>query len=366
MIATAEIKQVDTNVLYGPRLYQIDKKTLDEFKTLKSYKPVLSAVGAWLWIFLLVKTFLLFPNLKLLYPIFAFLIAGRAGVFLQLVHEAAHGLVSKGKFNDWFGNWMAAYPIGLDLKGYQEGHTRHHVCTNQKCDPVSDSEKYRVCDVKNPKLWLLFLKDLLGITAISVRFMYEQPSANLKHRDIVESLEYEETNAQAQLLPDGSWQRTIKKYASISLIQLLILGFLFNFNVIHYFFLWLIPLVTAHMVLMRVRGIAEHGLGIQLGVKNLEEKTKGSFYTRSFGTPVNHYSFPLFVWLERFLIGSLDVYYHHEHHLYPTVPYYNLHKIHKLISEKIKTSNPDVYAKGYFACLFFNLNRAIKSSQIRQ
>ncbi len=366
MTATAEIKNTDTNVLYGPRLYQIDKKTIEELKILKPHRPFISAISAWLSIFLLVKVFLWFPSLKLFYPVFAFLIAGRAGVFLQLVHEAAHGLVSKGKFNNWFGNWMAAYPIGLDLQGYQEGHIRHHVCTNQKCDPVSDSEKYRVCDVKNPMLWLLFLKDIFGITALSVRFMYEQPSANLKHREIVESSDYEESSAQLQVLPKSSWKKMVKKYVSISLVQLLILCFLFNFNVIQYLFLWLIPLMTAHMVLMRVRGIAEHGLGIQLGVKNLEEKTQGSFYTRSFGTPVNQYSFPLFVWLERFLIGSLDVYYHHEHHLYPKVPYYNLHKIHQLISEKIKISNPNVYAKGYFACLFFNISQAIKSSQIRQ
>ena len=365
MIATTEIKNIETNILYGPRLYQLDKQTLEELKILKPYRPVLSAVGAWLWIFLLVKTYLWFPSLKFFYPVFAFLIAGRAGVFLQLVHEAAHGLVSQGKFNHWFGNWIAAYPIGLDLRGYQEGHSRHHVCTNQKCDPISDSEKYRICNIKNPKIWLLFLKDILGITALSVRFMYDQPSANLKHRDIVES-EYEETSAPVQVLSESSLKKTIKKYASISFIQLLILGLLFNFNLIHYLLLWLVPLMTAHMVLMRVRGIAEHGLGIQLGVKNLEEKTQGSFYTRSFGTPVNHYSFPFFVWLERFLIGSLDVYYHHEHHLYPTVPYYNLHRIHQLISEKVKASNPNVYAKGYFACLFFNLNQVIKSSQIRR
>jgi len=108
---------------------------------------------------------------------------------------------------------------------------------------------------------------------------------------------------------------------------------LFKFNPLHYLFLWLIPLMTAHMFLMRVRGIAEHGLGIQLGVKNLAEKTRGIFYTRSFGTPVNRYPFPFLLWLERFLIGSLNVYYHHEHHLYPKVPYYNLRP---KLSEKVQ------------------------------
>ena len=111
------------------------------------------------------------------------------------------------------------------------------------------------------------------------------------------------------------------------------------------------------MVLMRVRGIAEHGLGIQLGIKDLKDKTKGLFYTRSFGTSMNQYSFKPWVWLERFLIGSLNVFYHHEHHLYPKIPYYNLHRIHELVREKVAERNPNVYAQGYFACLFPNLKK---------
>ncbi len=139
-------------------------------------------------------------------------------------------------------------------------------------------------------------------------------------------------------------------------MQLVILSALFNFNVVHYILLWLMPLITAHMFLMRIRGIAEHGLGIQMGMTNLEEKTRGTYFTRSFGTPVNHYKIPFLNTLERILIGSLKVYYHHEHHLFPKVPYYNLAKVNKLISSQMKQNNPYIFAKGYFDCLFFNLN----------
>ena len=365
-MTTEQVSQTIQGISYGPRWYQIDKKTLEELKVLKPHKPVLTAISAWVWIFAIVKTFLFFPKLVFFYPLVAFLIAGRAGVFLQLIHEATHGLISKGKLNDWFGNWVAAYPIGLDLSGYKAGHLRHHACANQKCDPLSDSEKYRVCDIQNPKLWLLFLKDILGITAVSIRFMYDRPSANLKHGEMAEALEPEETSIAFQLLPEGSLMSTIKKYAGISFVQLLILGFLFHFNLIHYLLLWLVPLMTAHMVLMRVRGIAEHGLGIQLGVMDLDQKTQGTFYTRSFGTPANRYVFPLWTWLERFLIGSLNVYYHHEHHLYPKIPYYNLHKIHGLVGQKVRAINPAVYAKGYFDCLFFPLKEESSLASIRR
>lgn len=345
----------EEEVLYGPQWYNLDKQALAELKLLKPHKPVIAALINWVLIFAIVKGFLSLPSpwIYYLYPLVIFLIAGRAGVFLQLAHEASHGLIAPGKFNDWFGNWISCYPIGLDLKGYQEPHMRHHACTNQVCDPLSDSEKYKVVTVKNPKLWLLFLKDLLGITAISVRFMYDQPIANKEREEIEDYLETEEGYKSFHTSTVTLGQK-LAKYASIALWQVALLAALFNFNPLHYILLWAVPLVTAHMFLMRVRGIAEHGLGIQLGVTNLDKKTRGTFFTRSFGTPMNHYGFPALNWIERFLIGSLDVYYHHEHHLFPKIPYYNLPKAHQLVAAQVKEKNPAVFAKGYFACLFYN------------
>lgn len=347
-------EDASVDVFYGPGLYKLDKAVLSDLKTLKPYKPVLAAIHAWFWIIVMVKSFLHFPQLVYFYPIIVLFIAGRAGVFLQLAHEAGHRLIaSNAKFNDWFGNWIATYPIGLDLRGYAVPHTRHHACPNRPCDPVSDSEKYQVCDIRSPKLWFLFLKDLLGITAVTIRFLYQQPLSNKEKKDIED---YLETNDEKYLAcragGESSWQ-ALKKYLSIGAVQLVILGALFNFNLFHYVILWIVPLMTAHMFLMRVRGIAEHGLGIQLGVTDLERNNRGTLYTRSLGTPANRYSFFLLTLPERLLIGSLNVYYHHEHHLFPKVPYYNLPKLHAMICDKEQACNPFVFASGYFACLLF-------------
>jgi fatty acid desaturase len=341
-------------MLYGPRCYRIDQAELTELRELKPWKPALAAALNWVWIFAIVRGFLSFPEYCwYFYPVVIFLIAGRAGLFLQLAHEAGHNLISKGRFNDWFGNWMATHPLGLDLKSYREPHLRHHACVNQVCDPVSDREKYRICEIKNPRLWLLFLKDILGITAISIKFLYESPEANRFEHHIQDYLETEEGYTSYRPSNATSRLQSLKTLASIGLVQLLILAGIFWMNPIHYVLLWLVPLMTAHMVLMRVRGIAEHGLGLQVHAADLEEKSRGLYYTRSFGTPTNRYAFFPLIWLERALIGSLRVYYHHEHHLYPKVPYYNLHGIHALIAERVRTNNPNTYAKGYFACLFF-------------
>ncbi len=352
---------LEKETFYNSQWYTVDRETLARLKVLTPYKPVLASLFAWFWIFVIVRTFLHYPGLFYFYPLILFFIAGRAGVFLQLAHEAAHGLISKGKFNDWFGNWVTCYPIGLDLKGYGDPHLRHHACTNKVCDPLSDSEKYKVCDIRRPRLWLLFLKDILGITAVTIRLRYDQPLANRDKKDIEDYVEHEEGSVAYRVSP-GSLFQTLKKYLSIALVQLLILGALFRFNIFHYILLWFVPLVTAHMFLMRIRGIAEHGLGIQLEAEDLDQRNRGTFFTRSFGTPLRHYHIPFLNLLERWLIGSLNVYYHHEHHLYPKVPYYNLPKVHALISQQMKAYNPHIFARGYFDCLFFNLRRPAASA----
>ena len=51
-----------------------------------------------------------------------FIIAGRQGAMVQLVHEASHHLISKNhKLNDFIGNYFFAYPIGVNFAGFRQG-----------------------------------------------------------------------------------------------------------------------------------------------------------------------------------------------------------------------------------------------------
>ncbi len=264
-----------------------------------------------------------------------FLIAGRIGALLQVIHEASHGLISKSKkLNDRLARWVCAFPVGVNYEGYASGHILHHAHAGTDLDPPSDSEKYRIVDYRDPGLYALFLKDLLGITALQVFISYKiNKDGSQSKRD--------------SMTTTSPWIQLVQ----LCLVQIVVLGVLFQFNIVNYLLLWIVPASSPHMFLMRVRGIAEHGLAKQVGypVKNVNG---GTLYTRSFLTPRNCYSFPFLVWLERWLIGSLDVYYHHEHHLYPRIPFYNLHKAHRLVSDQVEKFNPDVYAKGYFSAAF--------------
>jgi fatty acid desaturase len=264
-----------------------------------------------------------------------FLIAGRIGAFVQLAHEASHLLVSKNqKFNDFFGNYLCSYPIGVNFTGYRSGHNNHHKYTATPEDSPTDIDKYKEVDTKKIDLYKLFLKDLLGISALEVFLSYGK---NKKSNDPNKK----------------SGMNFLLTLAKLSLMQLFIL-FLFGFNITNYFLFWLFPIMGPHMFLQRIRGLAEHGQSNQIGCK-AETNSAGTFYTRSFLTKTSAYNSYILVALEKMLIGSFYVHYHHEHHIFPKVPWYNLPKLSEIISKNVKENNSSaVYRKGYFSAAFIN------------
>ena len=265
-----------------------------------------------------------------------FIIAGRQGAMVQLVHEASHHLISKNhKLNDFFGNYLCAFPIGVNFAGFRSGHNNHHVNTATPNDSPTDLDKYRIVDTKKFDLYKLFIKDLIGISALEVFLSYG--------KNKTETVNVEKKSKKEFFL-------TLTK---LSLTQLFILA-LFGFNIINYILFWIIPLISPHMFLMRIRGLAEHGQSNQLGC-TAETNSAGTFYTRSFLTEVNSYKSAIIVFLEKILIGSFNVNYHHEHHIFPNIPWYNLKKLSKLISKNVQKNNTSkTYRKGYVEAAFIN------------
>jgi fatty acid desaturase len=327
---------------YSHKDYGLSKDTIQEFHALDESQTTKSILSIWVQIValgVLVTHVIPFSLLVWLYVPLAFFIAGRQGVLLQLVHEGAHSLLSSSKAkNHFIGQWFCAFPIGVDFNGYTSGHVTHHGYAGTTRDPKSDSDKYSVTDFKDPRLYALFLRDMFGLSALSVFFDYS--SDNQKSKD--------KTGFVLRLYSLCS------KLAKVGSVQIVILLVAFQGDLIKYILFWPIPAATAHMVLMRFRGIAEHGLARQLD-ERVKKPQQGMYFTRSFFTEKNQYGFKPVIWLEKLLIGSLNVNYHHEHHLFPKVPHYNLKKVHAAISETASQWNPDIYAKGYFAAALLSL-----------
>jgi len=330
---------------YNGHSYALPKEFLREVTSVHPYRGGLDVCFVWLQIGVLWwvgRSLWETSWFWIAYVPLAFLIAGRLGAFLQLIHEASHHLLFRNRdVNHWAAKWLCGLPIGVFFEGYASGHRRHHAYTNTPKDPASDREKYRITDCRDPKLYLLFAKDLIGWTAVSIFFQYKQTEDNVAGDDAPSKL---------------------KSLPELCFVQLFILMLCFKWNIQLYFLLWLFPALSPHMFLMRIRGIAEHGLAGQLH-RELTVPSEGTFYTRSFLTPRNTYGFLPMVWIEKILIASFSVHYHHEHHLFPGVPFYHLNKVHSRIAAQVASQNPDVYARGYVAAALRNLNDGLPQSE---
>src|SRR5688572_11059680 len=97
---------------------------------------------------------------------------------------------------------------------------------------------------------------------------------------------------------------------------------------VQYLVLWVLPLITVVQAILRLRAIAEHGA------------------TRDFSSPLTAArtnTGP--AWL-RWLVFPHHVNYHIEHHLYASVPHYNLPGLHREMASRGLLDGAEVVAFG--------------------
>jgi fatty acid desaturase len=99
--------------------------------------------------------------------------------------------------------------------------------------------------------------------------------------------------------------------AVIAFHVVMLIVFAWSGYLVQYLVLWILPLVTVVQAILRLRAIAEHGA------------------TTDFSSPLTAARTNVCpAWLE-WLIFPHHVNYHIEHHLYASVPHYNLPRLHR-------------------------------------
>lgn len=216
-------------------------------------------------------------------------IAGRMHALAVLVHEAAHfRFLRNRQISEWIMDVFAAWPVGANVEGYRQNHLAHHQHTNTDDDPD----------------WVI----KLGMAA----FTFPQKMRELALRLLGYAVAVSSIRDIAHLLP------RIRKHAPTrSAYRLLRLGFYVAVAAIvtalgiwkGFVLYWLAPYFTAFFLFLYVRSVAEH-----FGSMDYDDEL-GS--TRTV-TP--------YLW-ERWFFAPHNVNYHLEHHLYPSVPFYNLPRL---------------------------------------
>jgi len=241
------------------------------------------------------------PNPLVLVPAII-VIGSRQHALFVIAHESAHYLLYERRaLNDLVGRACAAAQ-GLSMCTYRVIHRLHHNNLYGALDPDTALHggypRGRIYLVKK------LLKDLSGQTAYKTYayFLGGAPALNTATNVAVRPLD----DTSAKLRDEARRDRNMV----IGLHVLALAAFAASGHLVQYLVLWVLPLVTVVQAILRLRAIAEHGA------------------TTDFSSPLTAARTNLGpAWL-RWLIFPHNVNYHVEHHLYASVPQYNLPRLH--------------------------------------
>ncbi|MDG2333442.1 MAG: fatty acid desaturase family protein [Myxococcota bacterium] len=243
-----------------------------------------------------------------------FLIGGRQLGLAIFMHDASHyALFGNRRFNDWAGNWLAAYPIWGDLAPYRPYHLRHHAHTWTEKDPdLSLATPFPVSrESLRRKIW----RDLSGQTG------WKRAVATWR-RDL------ERSHGKVRRTDGGG----IHRLKGVVVSNAVIFGILAAAGHPEFYGLWVVAWLTSYSFAMRVRAIAEHSMP--------SDRDSEFGNTRTV----------LPAWWERLLLAPNRVNYHLEHHLLMRVPHYNLPRMHERLRER-GVLNDALVVRGYLGIL---------------
>lgn len=242
----------------------------------------------------------------------AIAIAARQHGLLILMHDASHfRLLSNRKWNDRLSNWLCAWPLLVSTEGYRHNHLAHHFHLNTDDDPdwtrKDGKEDWRFPKTKRAFL-LLLLRELCGGGFLE---------AVKSIRDL------SGTKLRAAKDKPPAWQRVAYFGVVAALVTWAGLW-------VPVLLLWFLPAFTLLTVILRIRSIAEH-FGVE-GENHLNMSR--NTHTR---------------WWERFLFAPHNSGYHLDHHLFPSVPFYNLPRLHKLLNTVPEYARSSHQTTGFVA-----------------
>ena len=245
-------------------------------------------------------------------------IGTRQHALFVMAHDAAHYLLFDNRaLNDAVGRMCAAAP-GLSMCTYRVIHRLHHNNLYGELDP--DTALHGGYPRGRRYLIRKLLKDLSGLTAWKTYayFLGGAPALNTATHTALRPLD----DTSAKLREEARRDRN----AVIALHMGLLAFFAWSGYLLQYLVLWVLPLVTVVQALLRLRAIAEHGA------------------TTDFSSPLTAARTNLAsAWLE-WAIFPHRVNYHIEHHLYASVPHYNLPKLHRAMAERGMLEGAEVLA----------------------
>ncbi len=238
------------------------------------------------------------PN-PLTFLIAVVIIGGRQLGLAVLMHDGSHGVLFKTRaLNNWVSQWLCAYPVFSETWTYRAYHLKHHRFTQTDKDP--DLSLSLPFPVTKASMRRKIIRDLTGQTAFKQRKAQVRAALGPKDLPVAKRAKH-----------------FISKLGGPILVNALLLsGLALAGHWYLYFALWLLPFVTWHQLIIRIRNIAEHAM-----VPDHDD-----IYLNARTTVVGPFI--------RTILAPYFVNYHVEHHMMMYVPCYNLPMAHKLLGAR--------------------------------
>ena len=244
-------------------------------------------------------------NLLISTPFYVLAGASMHGICL-FAHEGVHGTIHK---NTWINNFIGSvsgYLVLQSLAGYRVLHLKHHKYLNREGDPG---------------LLKTYVSNKFLIAAMEWGYLVFGYIAFLS------------------IIPYQGFKQGTKKdrlliIKDLVFIILFLCSILFLLQPSWFIHGWLIPMAFVHFM-MNIRGMSQH-----LMLEDHHDPYKGARTIKA--NPI----------VEFFLCNEN---YHIEHHLFPSIPWYNLKKVHAVIEKNlIKSESTIIFSFRQFLVDFLH------------
>ena len=212
----------------------------------------------------------------------------------SLVHEATHQrFVPWRRWNDRLADPVAAWPLFMTTRAYRNAHFPHHRHLNSELDPFWVARQSQH-DYALPKSWWgflgVFVRYVTGLGALTRLWTLVRlhKSTSSRHEQRLDA------RALCQLACYVVAATSITWLGAWKLVMLY----------------WIVPLATWKAWTTYLKGFVEHSALPATHPLNKARTTLPGLFSR-------------------LLLLPLNIHYHIEHHLYPSVPYYRLPVLHR-------------------------------------
>ena len=250
------------------------------------------------------------------------LIATRQHALLALMHEYSHYQLSRkhGWLNDLVGDVFTAFPFFITIHGFRRNHMQHHRHAWTERDPnyVASAKKRRYQFPKTrSQVWLEIARHTIGWYTLQ------------------ELKSYTVDAGMATALPRST---VLSRFVFALLLLATVAYFDLWRPVLLY---WIVPLATFLMAILYVRDLGEH-----------------------FGLPASGFDSARTMQvgpLERLLIAQNGVNFHADHHLFPSVPFFRLGRLHRALKMDPAFRERAVITRGYLTGLITEISTGNQS-----